>query len=135
MERNIKRGDMYYADLTPGGVGSEQRGVRPILIIQNDAGNRHSNTVIAAVITGRTQSKAKLPTHYPIKRQQGLDRNSLVLLEQLRTIDKTRLRGFIGALDGRDMRGINAALAVSVGLFAAQPKPGDQKTTNTTEET
>jgi mRNA interferase MazF len=115
MDRKIRRGDMYYAGLAPG-AGSEQSGHRPVLIIQNDAGNRHSKTVIAAVITSRAASKPKLPTHCPVKRQQGLGRDSLVLLEQIRTIDKTRLKEYIGTLDGDAMSGVDKALAVSVGL-------------------
>jgi len=111
----IKRGDMFYADLTLG-VGSEQSGFRPILIIQNDLGNKHSNTVIAAIITSRIKNKANLPTHCTIKAQQGLRRDSLVLLEQLRTIDKERLKEYIGALDCEDMSRIDKALAASVGL-------------------
>jgi mRNA interferase MazF len=113
--RKIRRGDMFYADLTPS-VGSEQDGTRPVLIIQNDAGNKHSKTVIAAIITSKTHSKAKLPTHYPIKVQQGLVRDSLVLLEQIRTIDRVRLKEYIGTLDAETMAGIDRALAVSVGL-------------------
>jgi mRNA interferase MazF len=115
MERKIRRGDMFYADLTLG-VGSEQSGYRPVLIIQNDTGNRHSQTVIAALITSRTAHKTKLPTHCPLKRQQGLGRDSLVLLEQIRTIDKTRLKEFIGTLEAESMSKVNMALAVSVGL-------------------
>ena len=106
---------MYYADLTLG-VGSEQSGYRPVLIIQNDTGNKHSQTVIAAIITSRTASKAKMPTHCPIKAQQGLGRDSLVLLEQIRTVDKTRLKEYIGTLDGDAMSRVDKALAVSVGL-------------------
>ena len=115
MERKIKRGDMFYADLTQG-VGSEQSGCRPVLIIQNDTGNKHSNTVIAAVITSRTTNKAKIPTHCPVKAQQGLERDSLILLEQLRTIDKARLRGFIGTLNSADMKKVDKSLEISVGL-------------------
>ena len=115
MERKIKRGDMFYADLTPS-VGSEQDGIRPVLIIQNNDGNKHSKTVIAAIITSKVASKAKLPTHCPIKAQQGLGRDSLVLLEQIRTIDKKRLKEYIGTLDGDTMSGIDKALAISVGL-------------------
>ena len=115
MERKIRRGDMFYADLMLG-VGSEQSGNRPVLIIQNDTGNKHSNTVIAAIITSRTASKAKMPTHCPIKKQQGLGRDSLVLLEQLRTIDKARLKEYIGTLDDDAMSKVDRALAVSVGL-------------------
>jgi mRNA interferase MazF len=114
INRKIRRGDMYYADLTHG-VGSEQSGNRPVLIIQNNAGNKHSNTVIAAVITSQ-MGKAKLPTHCLIKKQQGLGRDSLVLLEQIRTIDKERLKEYIGTLDNEAMSKIDKALAVSVGL-------------------
>ena len=106
---------MFYADLTVG-VGSEQNGCRPILVIQNDTGNRYSNTVIAAIITSRVESKAKLPTHCLIKAQQGLVCDSLVLLEQIRTIDKSRLKDFIGTLDAEAMCKVDMALAVSVGL-------------------
>ena len=115
MNRKIRRGDMFYADLTPG-VGSEQSGCRPILIIQNDTGNRHSSTVIAAIITSRISAKAKLPTHAPIRAQQGLGHDSLVLLEQIRTIDKMRLKEYIGTLDSDAIRCVDRALAVSVGL-------------------
>jgi len=115
MKRRIKRGDMFYADLNLG-VGSEQSGYRPVVIIQNDAGNKHSQTVIAAVITSRTTHKAKLPTHCHIKAQQGLGRDSLVLLEQIRTIDKERLKEYLGTLDSDSMSKIDRALAVSVAL-------------------
>jgi mRNA interferase MazF len=115
VSRKILRGDIFYADLTPG-VGSEQNGYRPVLIISNNTGNRHSRTIIAAVITGRTAGKSKLPTHCRIKAQQRLGRDSYVLLEQIRTLDKARLREYIGTLGGDAMRTINKALAVSVGL-------------------
>lgn len=115
MNRKIRRGDMFYADLTLG-VGSEQSGYRPVLIIQNDAGNRHSNTVIAAIITSRISTKTKLPTHASIKAQQGLGHDSLVLLEQIRTIDKMRLKEYIGTLDSGAISRVDKALAVSVGL-------------------
>ncbi|MDR1206095.1 MAG: type II toxin-antitoxin system PemK/MazF family toxin [Peptococcaceae bacterium] len=115
VERKIRRGDMFYADLTPC-VGSEQSGFRPILIVSNDIGNKHSRTVIAAVITSKTAGKAKLPTHCPVSAWQGLGRDSLVLLEQVKTIDKTRLKEYIGTLDGGVMARVNKALAVSVGL-------------------
>ena len=115
MNRKIRRGDMFYADLTPG-VGSEQSGYRPVLIIQNDTGNRHSNTVIAAIITSRISTKAKLPTHALIKAQQGLGHDSIVLLEQIRTIDKIRLTEYIGTLDSETIKRIDRALAVSMGL-------------------
>ena len=111
----VKRGDIFCVELTIG-IGSEQTGCRPMLIIQNNVGNKHSRTVIAAVITGKIKNKPKLPTHYLIKSQQGLKRDSLVLLEQIRTIDKTRLREYIGTLDNKIMSKIDNALAISVGL-------------------
>ena len=113
--RKIRRGDMFYADLTFG-VGSEQSGCRPVLIIQNDVGNKHSQTIIIAVITSRAKSKTKIPTHCNIKAQQGLGRDSLVLLEQIRTIDKTRLIDYIGTLDNETMKKVDRALTISVGL-------------------
>jgi mRNA interferase MazF len=106
---------MFYADLT-NGVGSEQSGYRPVIVIQNDIGNKHSNTIIAAIITSRTAHKPKMPTHCHIIAQQGLGRDSLALLEQIRTIDKERLKEYIGKLDDEAMRRIDRALAVSVGL-------------------
>ena len=116
MNRKIRRGDMFYADL-PLGVGSEQSGYRSIVIIQNDTGNKHSNTVIATVITSKTAHKPKLPTHCPIRAQQGLGRDSLVLLEQIQTIDKARLKEYIGSLDSVSMSNIDRALSISVGLI------------------
>jgi len=116
MDRRIRRGDMFYANLTFGGIGSEQSGYRPVLVIQNDIGNKHSKTVIAAIITSQMASKAKMPTHCAIKAHQGLGRDSLVLLEQIRTIDKERLKEFIGTLDDEAMSKVDKALAVSVGL-------------------
>ena len=111
--KQIKRGEIYFADLSPA-VGSEQDGVRPVLILQNDRGNRHSPTTIAAAITSKTE-KTALPTHVQIC-AEGLERESVVLLEQLRTIDKTRLGGYAGRL-GRNTRGrIDRALAVSLGV-------------------
>ena len=111
----VKRGDIYYADLSPV-IGSEQGGVRPVLIVQNDTGNRHSPTVIAAAITSRTD-KARLPTHIELAGQSvGLNRDSVILLEQIRTIDKSRLRERMGKLDEGTMSAVNAALAVSFGL-------------------
>ena len=115
MERKIRRGDMFYANLTCG-IGSEQKGIRPILILSNNIGNVHSNTVIAAVITSRMENKAKMPTHCHIKAQQGLGRDSLVLLEQIRTIDKARLREYIGTLDIEVMSNVGRALAISIGI-------------------
>ncbi|EFE12842.1 type II toxin-antitoxin system PemK/MazF family toxin [Clostridium sp. M62/1] len=111
----IRKGDIYYADLTPV-VGSEQGGVRPVLIIQNDVGNRFSPTVIAAAITSR-QGKRILPTHIRLEDDlQGLHNNSMVLLEQIRTIDRTRLREYIGRLNVSTMHEIDHAIAVSFGL-------------------
>lgn len=111
----VKRGDIYYADLSPV-VGSEQGGMRPVLIVQNDTGNRHSPTVIAAAITSQT-GKARLPTHIEISAQSyGLSRDSVVLLEQIRTIDKSRLRERMGKLDEKAMNQVDNAIAVSFGL-------------------
>ena len=112
---SVKRGDIYYADLSPV-VGSEQGGLRPVLIIQNDVGNRYSPTVIAAAITSR-MSKTKLPTHIDVYAERaGLARDSIVLLEQLRTLDKRRLREKLGHLDDQMMGEIDTAIAVSLGL-------------------
>jgi len=114
---SIKRGDIYYADLSPV-IGSEQGGLRPVLIVQNDVGNRYSPTVIAAAITSR-MGKTKLPTHIDIHADEvGLSRDSVVLLEQIRTIDKRRLREKMGHLDENMMGAINDALGVSFGLTA-----------------
>jgi mRNA interferase MazF len=111
----IKRGDIFYADLSPV-VGSEQGGVRPVLIVQNDVGNKYSPTVIAAAITSQI-NKAKLPTHIEISAlEYGLQKDSVILLEQIRTIDKKRLREKIGRLDDELMEKVNEALTVSFGL-------------------
>ena len=111
----IKRGDIYYADLSPV-IGSEQGGVRPVLIVQNNVGNRFSPTVIAAAITSQ-QSKAKLPTHIPLySGTSGLTKDSVVLLEQVRTIDKRRLKEKIGHIDDSVMARVDSALSVSFGL-------------------
>lgn len=112
----IKRGDMFYADLSPV-IGSEQGGIRPVLIIQNDMGNKYSPTVIAAAITSQT-NKTKLPTHIEIgKDTEGLKSNSVILTEQIRTIDKSRLKEKIGHIDDvMVMNKINNALGVSFGL-------------------
>ena len=111
----VRRGDIYYADLSPV-VGSEQGGMRPVLIIQNDTGNRHSPTVIAAAITSQT-NKAKLPTHIALSApDHGLPRDSVVLLEQVRTLDKRRLRERMGAVDTNSMRAVDEALQISFGL-------------------
>ena len=116
MDTSVKRGDIYYADLSPV-VGSEQGGVRPVLIIQNDTGNRYSPTVIAAAITSQT-GKARLPTHIdlPVDQSCGLSRDSIVLLEQVRTLDKKRLREHMGRLDETQMQRVDNAIAVSFGL-------------------
>ena len=111
----VKRGDIYYADLSPV-VGSEQGGVRPVLIIQNDIGNKYSPTVIAAAITSQI-NKAKMPTHIELSAEEyGLNKDSVILLEQVRTIDKKRLREKIGHLDSRLMAQVNDALNISFGL-------------------
>lgn len=113
---NIKRGDVYFADLSPVR-GSEQGGQRPVLIIQNDIGNKYSPTVIIAAITAKI-SKAKLPTHVEIDASKvGLLRDSVVLLEQVRTIDKTRLIQKLGQLESDDMALVDKALVISLGLF------------------
>ncbi len=112
---NIKRGEIYYADLSPV-IGSEQGGIRPVLIIQNDIGNRYSPTVIAAAITSQ-RDKNKLPTHISVEASDcGLAKNSIVLLEQVRTIDKQRLKERMGSLDGVSMGMVDKALSVSFGL-------------------
>lgn len=112
---NIKRGDIFYADLSPV-VGSEQGGVRPVLIVQNDVGNRFSPTVIAAAITSQ-QAKAKLPTHIQLGADNsGLMKDSVVLLEQIRTIDKRRLKEKMGCLDGQSMNMVDHAISISFGL-------------------
>lgn len=111
---NIRKGDIYYADLTPV-IGSEQGGIRPVLIIQNNIGNRYSPTVIAAAITSQ-RSKHSLPTHVPLSGASGLQRDSLVLLEQVRTIDRSRLREYIGRLEPAGMVAVDHALAVSFGM-------------------
>ncbi|MBR1540162.1 MAG: type II toxin-antitoxin system PemK/MazF family toxin [Clostridia bacterium] len=112
----IKRGDMFYADLSPV-IGSEQGGIRPVLIIQNDTGNKYSPTVIAAAITSQT-GKAKLPTHIEISSSEnGLKSDSVVLTEQIRTIDKSRLKEKIGHIeDGKLMDKVNGAIGISFGL-------------------
>ena len=119
MDSTVKRGDIFYADLSPV-VGSEQGGTRPVLIVQNDIGNRHSPTVIAAAITSQT-GKARLPTHISIAGGSvGLSKDSVILLEQIRTIDKKRLREHMGKLNDQQMAVVDNAIAVSLGL------PGEQ---------
>lgn len=116
----VRRGEIYYADLSPV-VGSEQGGVRPVLIVQNNVGNKYSPTVIAAAITSQIH-KAKMPTHIELPGQHfGLTRDSVVLMEQIRTIDKRRLRERMGTLDESHMQQVNQALAVSFGLGNQTP--------------
>ncbi|MBR1968530.1 MAG: type II toxin-antitoxin system PemK/MazF family toxin [Clostridia bacterium] len=111
----IKRGELYYADLSPV-VGSEQGGVRPILIVQNDTGNKYSPTVIAAAVTSQI-NKAKLPTHIELNAHEfGLSKDSVILLEQIRTLDKRRLKERIGELSEKTMRKVNVALLISLGF-------------------
>lgn len=112
----IKRGDIIYADLSPV-IGSEQGGIRPVLIVQNDIGNKYSPTVIAAAITSQI-NKAKLPTHIEINAQDyGIMKDSVILLEQIRTIDKQRLKEKVGHLDDETMEKVNEALGISFGLM------------------
>ena len=110
----IKRGDIFYADLSPV-VGSEQGGMRPVVIVQNDVGNRYSPTVIAAAVTSQV-SKAKLPTHIEISAGNGLEKDSVILAEQIRTLDKKRLKEQIGSLDDEALTQLNSALITSFGL-------------------
>ena len=115
MIQQIKRGDIFYADLSPV-IGSEQGGLRPVLIVQNDVGNKYSPTVIAAAITSK-MGKARLPTHIDIyKDKVGLQKDSVILLEQIRTLDKKRLKEKMGHLDDDVMEKVNSAIAVSFGL-------------------
>lgn len=115
MGRSIKRGDIYYAELNPI-LGSEQGGTRPVLIISNDVGNRFSPTVIIAPITSRVHGKSKLPTHTIIRDFEGLEKVSIILSEQIRTIDKQRLGEYLGTLDRRFLFKVDRALAVSIGI-------------------
>ena len=115
--KTIRRGDIFYADLSPV-VGCEQDGVRPVLILQNDIGNRYSPTVIAAAIT--SQPKKKLPIHVEMGRMEALQDNSVVLLEQIRTIDRIRLFDYIGRLNRMRMLSVDRALAVSIGLTTSE---------------
>lgn len=115
MSRTYLRGDIYFADLDRG-VGSEQEGCRPVVIIQNNVGNRHSPTVIIAAITSRKETKEKLPTHYYVGLENGLDRPSVIMLEQIRTIDKQRLERYVGRLNEEQLSGLDCALAISLDL-------------------
>lgn len=121
----IRRGDIYYADLSPV-VGSEQGGIRPVLIVQNDVGNKHSPTVIAAAITSRI-NKNRLPTHIEVDAQSyGLARDSIVLLEQIRTLDKRRLKERMGHLDREAMEKVDRAISISFGLETSPLSSGEQ---------
>jgi len=116
MAQIVKRGDIFYADLSPV-VGSEQGGIRPVLVIQNDIGNKYSPTVIVAAITSQI-NKAKLPTHVEIKSSEyGLNKDSVILLEQIRTIDKRRLREKLGHISDEMMKQVDYALKISLGLI------------------
>lgn len=113
----INRGDIYYADLSPV-VGSEQGGVRPVLVVQNDVGNKYSPTVIIAAITSKL-SKAKLPTHIELNKESyNLPKDSVVLLEQIRTLDKRRLQEKLGTIDNLTMRKVDVAIMISFGITA-----------------
>lgn len=111
--KDIKRNEIYYADLSPV-IGSEQGGVRPVLVIQNDVGNKFSPTTIVAAITSK-QNKAKLPTHIEIT-EGVFEKDSIVLLEQIRTVDKRRFKEYVGKLDNRTMNRVDEAISISVGL-------------------
>lgn len=116
MNKPFVRGAMFYAELGSY-VGSEQSGFRPVIIIQNNIGNRRSSTVIVAAISSRISTKAQLPTHYYIGTESGLEQPSIVLLEQIRTVDKMRLGNYIGRLTPKQMEGLDRALAISVGFI------------------
>ena len=121
----IRRGDIYYADLSPV-VGSEQGGIRPVLIVQNDVGNKHSPTVIAAAITSKI-NKNRLPTHIEVDAQNyGLARDSIVLLEQIRTLDKRRLKERMGHLDREAMDRVDRAISISFGLETSPVGRGER---------
>ena len=124
MRKAIRRGDLFYADLNPV-IGSEQGGIRPVLVIQNDVGNYFSPTVVAAAITSR-KAKNSLPTHILLENVPGLAPTSLLLLEQLRTIDRKRLRGYIGRISKEKMLEVDAALAISIGIGY----PNERRTQN-----
>ncbi len=131
---SVKRGDIFYADLSPV-IGSEQGGLRPVLIIQNDIGNRYSPTVIAAAITSR-MSKTHLPTHIDIHADRaGLAKDSVILLEQVRTLDKRRLKEKMGHLDDEVMNVVNSAIAVSFGLDTGSRETGQRRTESEGGET
>ena len=115
MKRCCKRGQLYYASLDDG-IGSEQQGYRPVLIIQNNKGNRYSPTVIVATLTSRMDKSESLPTHYVLRGMHGLKNESVVQLEQIRTIDKSRLRKYIGRVDETTLSGIDDAIRLSLGM-------------------
>ena len=131
MDTSVKRGEIYYADLSPV-VGSEQGGVRPVLIIQNDTGNRYSPTVIAAAITGHTKGRHQ-PTHVRLK-GCGLKYRSTVLLEQLRTLDKSRLGRYIGSVGEGKIREIDAALRISVGPWSSKMNSSQEELHGTDQQ-
>ena len=110
-----RRGDIYYVDLNPV-IGSEQGGSRPVVVIQNNSGNRHAPTLIVAMITSKTSKNGQLPTHYLLKENPALDEPSVVLLEQLRTIDKRRVKEYLGRTTKREMLAIDKALVKSLSL-------------------
>ena len=131
-KEDIRRGDIYYADLSPV-VGSEQGGIRPVVILQNNVGNRHSPTVIAAAITSR-KGKHKLPTHVNLDAPvPGLYRDSIILLEQLRTIDKSRIDNYLGKVTPREMVAIEKALSVSLAMEQLKKRPTKHKAKRTKE--
>ena len=111
---NVKRGELYYADLSPV-VGSEQGGIRPVLVVQNDVGNKYSPTIIAAAVTSKI-NKARLPTHIELPSAYGLAKDSVILLEQIRTLDKRRLKERIGELPSSTMNLVNRAILISLGF-------------------
>ena len=115
MNGTYLRGELYYADLGTG-IGSEQNGYHPVVIIQNDVGNRHSSTTIVAAISTRIGTKAKLPTHYHLGSENGLSQPSMVMLEQIRTIDKSRIDNYLGKVTPREMVAIEKALSVSLAM-------------------
>ena len=119
MNQTYKRGDVFFTDLGQG-IGSEQMGYRPVVIIQNDTGNKHSPTVVVAAVTSKVDAKAKQPTHCFIGTEYGLEMPSVILLEQIRTLDKQRLEKYIGRLSKKHLNDLNHALAISVGLIPAQ---------------
>lgn len=125
IRETIRRGDIFYADLS-GTVGSEQGGVRPVLVIQNDIGNRSSNTIIAAAITSKAK-RLDMPTHSKLGRRFGLAEDSIVLLEQIRTIDKSRLSQYVGSVDPLTMRDVDKALSISVGSYPVPTKRGGKR--------